>query len=224
MKLKYTLGVLLLCIAPIIFSGVPPIYASTSDSEISILEVSQHGVNIWVTIDYDFSIAPARGETKSLVVLTLLSLPSDSADNEVTGSLLFVRAPLGDYYFFWMLGDPFTENDMWLSGSINEHFQTDQNQLCLIFIEYPEMENPDLEIVVFAQLLEIGNTDLNNSDLFSIVYEFLPYLESIEMLPIVTTTTTTTTTTTKAKGFPGFLLPINIGVLILIGLKYKERE
>ncbi len=189
------------------------------DSDVSISQVTQNGSSFWITLDYDFSVAPAREETESLVVLILLTLPLGDT-NQYVGSLLFFRTTTGNNLLFWMLGDPYASVGLWQSGSEDEHFQAVYNQLSLIFIECPDMDDPGLSIIALAKLLEIGTIDQITVDFHPILNEFLPDLQSIEVIPL----DSTSTTTTKAKGFPGFLLPVNLGILILIGLKHRKKD
>jgi hypothetical protein len=191
-------------------------------SDISIFEVTKSGSQLLVTLDFDFSTAPARGETKSLVVLILFSIPLDDANNYV-GSMLFFRTNDGNKVLFWTLGDPFSAFGIWQIGSENGHFQVDQHQLSLIFIEGSFMDDPDLQINCLAKFLEIGPFDQENVDFQPILNEFRPDVELLEENGIVATIPTTTTST-KAKGFPGFLIPLNIGLIIILGLKQRKKK
>ncbi len=134
-----------------------------------------------------------------------------------------------------MLGDLFTTPGLWQSGSENEHFQVDYDQLSLIFIECPDMTNPDLKIVTLAKLFETGTIDQTSSDFQVILNEFLPDLEFLKEFMMESTststttatsppTTTTTTTTTKAKVSPGFLFFSSLGIFILLGLRKRNQK
>ncbi|MHA1993271.1 MAG: hypothetical protein ACW97Z_01895 [Candidatus Hodarchaeales archaeon] len=189
-------------------------------SDVAILEVTKSSSQLLVTLDFDLFAAPTRGETKSLVVFILFSIPLDATTNYV-GSMLFFRTNEGSNFLFWMLGDPFSASGIWQMGSENEHFQVDQHQLSMIFIENSEMDDPDLQIISLAKFVDIGSFDQDYVDFQPILNEFQPDVEFLEEFGI-TSTFLTTTTTTKAKGFPGFLIPLNMGILILFGLKQRK--
>ena len=176
MKMKNKQVLTLACLLFVSSSLLTLTNAHIVSSAISILEVTQNGSNIVITLDFNLSIPPDRGETKSLVVLILCPLSSEET-NCYNGAMLFFRSPDGDNRLFWMLGDPFSLETTWNSGSNPEHFRIDQNQLLLVFIENMQMSHSSLEIQVFAKYQEVGPISHYSSDFIPILALFQPDLE-----------------------------------------------
>ena len=99
----------------------------------------------------------------------------------------------------------------------NIHFQVDYNVLSLIFIESPDMENPNVQPIVFAKLLDIGNVETSVTDLEK-------FRADIEILQGTEISDLGITTTTKAKGFPGFQIPLSVGLLTFIAFKRRNKR
>ncbi len=208
----------------------------THEQDISLLQIVHTGSNLLITLDYDISAAPGRGETESLVLLILLALPEGEFQPTV-GSLLFIRTSSGNRLLYWILDDPFFSSELWEQGMEHVHFQVDYKELSIIFIESPEMENPNVKILFFAKLLDIGNVNNTVTDFQPILEWFKADLEFIDGTKISeepTTTITsdgtetnnipTTTTTTTAKVTQGFQILLSVGLLIFIGLKRRKHE
>ena len=211
------------------------------EQDISIVQVVHNSSNILLTLDYDISAAPERGETESLVTLILLTLPEGDFLAPVS-SLLFIRSNTGERLLYWILNDPFTSAELWQQGLENIHFQIDYNDLSIIFIESSVMEDPNVEIISFAKLMDIGNVTNPVLDFQPILerfradYDSISGTDSSDETTTETTTsregteTTTTTTiipitpTTEVTGFPGFPIPFILGMLGLIGLKKRMRD
>ncbi|MHA1948091.1 MAG: hypothetical protein ACXADW_03615 [Candidatus Hodarchaeales archaeon] len=209
----------------------------THEQDISLLQMVHTGSNLLITLDYDISAAPGRGDTESLVMLILIALP-EGGYLPAVGSLLFIRTSSGIRLLYWILNDPFSSAELWEQGMEEIHFQVDYKEISLIFIESPHMENPNVEIISFAKLLDIGNITNSVTDFqpilerFRAEYEFIRESESTDG----TTTTTTessdgtetsnvqSTTTTTVKVSQGFHMLLSMGVLTFIGLKRRKRE
>ena len=208
----------------------------TNEQEIAVLQMVHTGSNLLITLDFDISAPPGRGETESLVILILLTLP-EGGFKPTVGSLLFIRTSLGDKVLYWILGDPFSSAELWQQGMEDIHFQVDYKDISLIFIESPEMLNPNVEIFSFPKLLDIGNITTTITDFqpilerFRVDYEFIRGTESTD--ESMTTTTTTgeetetsslePTTTKEVTGYPGILIPLCLGLLVLVGLRRRNR-
>ena len=65
------------------------------EQDISILQIVHTSSNLLLTLDYDISAAPGRGETESLVTLILLTFPEGDFLTPVS-SLLFIRTNSGE--------------------------------------------------------------------------------------------------------------------------------
>ena len=212
------------------------VQGDTNEQDIAILQMVHTGSNLLITLDFDISAPPGRGETESLVMLILLTLPEGEFKPTV-GSLLFIRTSSGDRILYWILGDPFSSTELWQQGMEDIHFQVDYKDISLIFIESPEMLNPIVEIFSFPKLLDIGNITTTITDFqpilerFRVDYEFIRGTETTD--ESMTTTTTTReetetsslqpTTTPEVTGYPGILIPLSLGLLALIGLMRRNR-
>ena len=205
--------------------------ATPNMENVSIFQVTKNGPQLMVILDYDFNTAPVRDSEKALVVLTLLSLPSDDGMMAIEGSLLFIRTDEGDSFLFWTLCDPFISSVIWQEGNEMEHFLADQNELSLIFIEFSNYDDPELEIVVLAKILEPVSIDPRTNDFQEILFSFIP---DLPVYPDTSTSTTTTTTTTTTKSIVstttttthvsyGFEWIVGLGIIYTVGVR-KQRK
>ena len=190
------------------------------EDNISVLQVVHTGSSLTITLDCDISAAPGRGEIESLVILVLLTVPEGN-NQPIVGSLLFIRTNTGFRLLYWILGNPYLSTELWQEGMENIHFQVDYNVLSLIFIESPDMENPNVQPIVFAKLLDIGNVETSVTD-FNIILE--KFRADIEILQGTEISDLGITTTTKAKGFPGFQIPLSVGLLTFIAFKRRNKR
>jgi len=196
------------------------VLSETHEQDISIIQMVHTGSNLMITLDYDISAAPGRGEIESLVVLVLLTIPEGDFF-PIVGSLLFIRTNTGDRLLYWVLDDPYSSTEIWQEGMENVQFQVDYTTLSLVLIEAPEMENPNVELILFAKLLDIGNVGNPVTNFQPILERFTADIEFIQAAEI---SESGTTTTTKAKGFPGFQVPLSVGLLIFIGLMRRTKK
>ena len=209
----------------------------THEQDISLLQMVHTGSNLLITLDYDISEAPGRGETESLVMLILLTLPEGKFLSTV-GSLLFMRTSTGNRLLYWILDDPFSSAELWEQGMEDIQFQVDYKEVSIIFIESPYMENPNVEIISFPKLLDIGDITTTITDFQPILerfradYEFISGTESSDESTTTTTSSSEetetsnipSTTTTEVTGYPGFLIPLCLGLLVLIGLRRRNKK
>ncbi|MHA2175388.1 MAG: hypothetical protein ACXACP_05605 [Candidatus Hodarchaeales archaeon] len=198
------------------------VFTSTALPEteiVSIFEVTQNGPQLMITLEYDFNAAPVRGNSEALVVFTLFSLPANDGQIAIEGSILFFHTNERENFLFWTLGNPFTSSIIWQTGSEIEHFQVDQNELSLIFIELSQYDNPELEIDVLAKILDVELIDNTMNDFQEVIHSFIPDL------PIDTDTsptiTTTTTTSKKSIGYEWFLV---LSMFLLVISIRKKRK
>ncbi|MHA1979215.1 MAG: hypothetical protein ACW98I_20100 [Candidatus Hodarchaeales archaeon] len=209
----------------------------THEQDISLLQMVHTGPNLLITMDYDISAAPGRGDTESLVMLILLALP-EGGFLPAVGTLLFIRTSSGNRLLYWMLNDPFLSAELWQQGIEEIHFQVDYKEISILFIESPDMENPNVEIISFIKLLDIGNLTTTVTDFQPILerfradYEFMAEAVSTEVITTTTidisegteTSDIPSTTTPGVAGEPGFLISLCLGLLVLIGFKRRNRD
>ena len=208
------------------------IKASASLAEdIAVVQIVNNGPQVLINLDYDLESTPGRGETKSLVVLVLFTLPNDNNPVVMKGSILFFRTNMGENLLFWTLNDPFDINSAWYLGYENSHYQTSYHELLLTLIEFTEHNNPELGIDVLAKNLAIGevNSDMND---FGEIFEF--FLLDLPSYYEVSTTIGSTTTTTSLSQTPtsettsslisGFQLIASFGIMLVIVLRKKKEK
>ncbi len=208
------------------------IKASASLAEdIAVVQVVNNGPQVLINLDYDLESTPGRGETKSLVVLVLFTLPNDNNPVVMKGSILFFRTNMGENLLFWTLNDPFDINSAWNLGYENSHYLTSYHELLLTFIEFTEYNNPELGINVLAKNIAIGEVNSDMNDFGEIFELFLPDLPSYyEVSTTVGSTTTTTslsqtpTSETTSSLIPGFLLIASFGIMLVIVLRKKKEN
>ena len=207
--------------------------ATSSSSNITIFQVVNNGTQFMINLDYDLESTPVRDETKSVVILLLISLPTDTGLKEIKGAMLFIRTPLGDNLLFWTLNDPFITNTIWNLGKEYTHYQVSYTELFLTFLESPDINNPELNWNVLARHIEVSTVTESQNDFQEILGYFLQDATSLygtpeENEPTTTTTTTTTslttTTVTTTEIATGFIIITSLGGVLLIMQRKNKRK
>jgi hypothetical protein len=191
----------------------------TSENSVEIINVIQTGPAISITLDYDLNSTAQLEENELLTVLVVLGNQEDHF--AIKAAMLFVHTNDGQYYLFWTLTDPYRQAQNWLAGNENEHFTVDNALLTLYFIEFLDIENPDLETTVLAQITADFEPDQQTNDFRIILDQFIGNLPI--SYPVISYPTTTTETTNVASGFP-ILSTIGIFLLVLILKKFKGKK
>jgi hypothetical protein len=203
--------------------------------DISVSQITTNGPQVLINLDYDLESPPERDETESLVILVLFTLPVEKDMMGIAGSMMFFRTNLGDNLLFWTEGDPFIFNTPWYSGDEYSHYQTSYHDLMLTFIEFPEINTPELKIHVLAKKFQTGEVNQFTTDFREVLEVFLPDLPSFYKKPVTVETTTTTTpdttttsqdetsTDTTGEITSGFLLLTSVG-LVLISIRSKKQR
>ena len=210
--------------------------ATSSSSNITIFQVVNNGTQFMINLDYDLESTPVRDETKSVVILLLISLPTDTGLKEIKGAMLFIRTPLGDNLLFWTLNDPFITNTIWNLGQEYTHYQVSYTELFLTFLESPDINNPELIWNVLAKNIVVNTVTDSQNDFQEILGFFLQDVASLYGIPEETEPTTTTTTTTTTTSLTtisetttgiatGFIILTSLsGVLLIIKRKNRRKN
>lgn len=197
------------------------IEAPLTFNEITIYDVFQSGPYISIILDYNFSTTTLLSDSGTLAIV--IAYVNHSSSN-IEAIELFFHTPSNDFHLFWMIGDPLQEVQQWYLGNIFEHYQVQENQLDLSFIEFLNINDPTIEILVKARILE-DVTISSQSDDFSIILEYffdvLPLPAWSYSYPTTTSTFTTSwttsthsdTSTTKPSITTGFSFLIILGII-----------
>jgi len=200
-------------------------------NEITIYDVFQSGPYTSIILDYNFSSTAILSDSGTLAIVIAYINQSSSIIESIE---LFFHTPSNEYLLFWMIGDPFREVQQWYLGNIFEHFQVQENQLDLSFIEFFNINDPTIKILVRARILE-DVTIFSQSNDFSIILEnffdvlplpswSLSYPTKTSTISTSRTTSTSTDSSTTTTGLtPGFSFIIILGI-IFYQLIYRKKQ
>lgn len=166
-----------------------------SQRTINILQVTKVGSSISIFLDYDLNSTSQLDSNESLAVLVVFSQDEPFV---IEATMLFFHSVEEDL-LFWMLGDPFTQAQLWQLGVENEHFQTQNELLALTFIEYLGITSPEIIPFVIA-LITIGEVNNQTNDLSPILDQFVPFLPIYYEFPSIEQPGTTEETSTEMTG------------------------
>jgi hypothetical protein len=209
---------------------------------IDILHVTKTGSSISIFLDYDLNSTSQLDSNESLAVLVVFS-PDEPFSIEAT--MIFFHSVEEDL-LFWMLGDPFTQSQMWQLGIENEHFHTQNELLALTFIEYLGITRPEIIPFVIA-MITTGEVNNQTNDLSPILDQFAAYLPIYHEFPSLeqpgTTEETSTEITTQESSTqkpseeessqasvggltPGFTILSTLSILLstLVVLRFKQKR
>ncbi len=203
-------------------------------NEIIVSDIFQSGPYTSIILDYNFSTTAILGDSGILAIVIAYINQSSSIIEAIE---LFFHTPSDEYLLFWMAGDPFREIQQWNLGNIFEHFQVQENQLDLTFIEYFNIDDPTIEILVRARILEditISSQSIDFSIILENFYDVLPLPSWSLSYPTKTSTISTskttststyssTTTTTSSDLTPGFSFITILGI-IFYQLIYRKKQ
>lgn len=167
------------------------------NNTIEVLTVN-HSINgLEVGLDYDFSTT----YEESMAFIATFS-PNEYL-KDIEGLIIFIRTPLEENYFFWMLGNPFLTAQNWQQGFSSQHFSISDNSLFVYFTEYESFTTPNLYIYTYATFSSIIVDSYSND--FSDLLLHIPPLIPIEDQTTSseseqpTTSESTTTITTESS-------------------------
>lgn len=188
MSKTFLISLLLLVVA----IGVFPVLAFTetfNEGGVEIHQVTQIGPSLLIVLDYDLNSTALLDTNESLAVLVIFSDSTEEGTLSVQAAMLFFHTDDNQFLLFWMLGDPYKQAQNWQKGTENEHFQTDGDQLTLIFIEFSAIQNPEIAISVYAK---ITSSEINayTNDFRIVLEQFIEELTISKDFPITTTQTT----------------------------------
>jgi hypothetical protein len=204
---------------------------------IDILQVTKFGSSVAISLDYDLNSTAQLGSNESLAVLVVFSQDEPFA---IEATMLFFHTVEEDL-LFWMLGDPFTQAQIWQLGVENNHFQTQNELLTLNFIEYLGITIPEIFPFVIA-LITSGEVNNQTTDLSPILNQFVPYLPIYYEFPSIgqpgTTEETSTEITTQKPSeeessqasvgglTPGYTILSTVSILLstIIVLRFKRKR
>ncbi|MFW9994891.1 MAG: hypothetical protein ACFFD4_22815 [Candidatus Odinarchaeota archaeon] len=204
--------------------------ASAPEEHVTILDVFQSGSQISIMLNYNFSSTAQLGTDGYLAVFLVFRNVTSSAPET---AMLFFHTADDNFSLFWMAGDPYHQAQFWQQS---KQFQVNHNLLSMDFIEFLEITNPDIQLVVLAKILTGPNTNLQIGDFQSVLEEFGTDLYVGYGFIVTTKTTTETSTgttsretsissTTTAPSFiPGFTLLAMIGVLVSLSVIVRNRQ
>ncbi|MFX1507667.1 MAG: hypothetical protein ACFFDC_16395 [Promethearchaeota archaeon] len=202
---------------------------------IDILHVTKFGSSVTISLDYNLNSTAQFSSNESLAVLVVFSQDEPFV---IEATMLFFHTVEEDL-LFWMLGDPFTQAQIWQLGVENDHFQAQNELLTLNFIEYLGITKPEIFPFVIA-LITSGEVNNQTTDLSPILDQFVPYLPIYYEFPSIeqpgTTEETTQETSVKKSEessqasvgglTPGFTILSTLSILLstLILLRFKQKR
>jgi hypothetical protein len=211
---------LLLIVATWYTAGSTPACSSPTSlagERVPVIDVFQSGSHVSITLNYNFSTTGQLGNDGCLAVLVAFM---NRTSNAPEAAIMFFHTIKDQFLSFWMIGDPYHQAQHWQHS---DHFQVNCSLLSLDFIEFLDISNTDIHLVVLASILTDFNLDTQTGDFQSILEEFEPDLHVDYWYPESTTTTTKLSTTTSSF-IPGFTLLIITGVFIALSvISMKKR-
>lgn len=168
-------------------------FADTSnEGSVEVHQVIQNGSGILIVLDYNLNSTSQLDINESLAVLVIFSDSTKEDTLPVQAAMLFFHINDNQFFLFWMLGDPFKQAQNWQKGTENEHFQTDGDQLTLIFIEFSDISNPEITMTVLAKISSCCEVNAYSNDFRVVLEQFIAELPKSYEFPITTTTSEVT--------------------------------
>lgn len=145
--------------------------SEANQQTIDIFQVKKIGSSISISLDYDLNSTSQLDANESLAVLVVFSQDEPFV---IEATMLFFHTFEEDF-LLWMLGDPYTQAQLWQLGVENEHFYTQNGLLTLNFIEYLDITKSEIVPFVIA-LIASGEVNNQTIDLTPILDQFVTYL------------------------------------------------
>ncbi|UCG04572.1 MAG: hypothetical protein JSW11_11440 [Candidatus Heimdallarchaeota archaeon] len=195
---------------------------------IDILQVTKIGSSVSIFLDFDLNSTSQLDSNKSLAVLVVFTQDEPFV---IEATMLFFHTVEEDF-LFWMLGDPYTQAQIWQLGVENEHFQTQNELLTLNFIEYLGITKPEINPFVIA-LIASGEVNNQTNDFRPILEQFVMFLPIHYEFPSIEQPGTTEETSAKKSSqgsvgglTPGFTILSTVGIFLstLIVLRFKRKK
>jgi hypothetical protein len=119
-----------------------------------------------------------------------------------------------------MLGDPYTQAQNWQEGVENEHYLIDNELLTLNFIEFQGIKDPDIEIIVLANINSACEVSADTNDFRPTLNQFITNLPMSYEFPSIEKQAT------EKKSSPGFSILSTVGVFLstLIVLRFRRKK
>jgi len=164
-------------------------FADTSnEGSVEVHEVIRNGSGILIGLDYDLNSTSLLDTNESLAVLVIFSDSTKEDTHPVQAAMLFFHTDDNQFFLFWMLGDPFKQAQNWQKGTENEHFRIDGDQLTLIFIEFWDINNPEITMTVLAKISSCCQVEAYTNDFRIVLEQFIAELPILHEFPMTTTT------------------------------------
>ena len=198
----------------------------TNEKSVEIFQVIQTGPSLSITLDYDLNATSQLEENESLSVLVVFG--NQENHFAIQAAMLFLHTQEGQYYLFWMLGDPYLQAQNWQMGRENEHFIVDKELLTLFFIEFSDINNQEIETSVLAQIDTDSGVNQQTNDFRIILDQFMSKLPI--SYPLVSSSITQTsdesTQSTSGSLSPGFTILSLIGIFlsVLVLKKFRRKK
>lgn len=218
------------------------LYPSVANQQtIDILQVTKIDSSISIVLDYDLNSTSQLDSNKSLAVLVVFTQDEPFI---IEATMLFFHTVDDQMFIFWMLGDPYTQTQIWQFGVENEHFQTDNELLTLNFIEYLGITKPEINAIVIALFTSCAVNNQTN-DFRPILDQFITYLPIYYEIPSIEkpvtskeiSTEVTEEETTESQGekssegsvdgvTPSFTILSTVGIFLsfLMVLRFKRKK
>jgi hypothetical protein len=210
--------------------------SEANQQTIDIFQVTKIGSSISISLDYDLNSTSQLDSNESLAVLVVFSQDEPFV---IEATMLFFHT-IEEDFLLWMLGDPYTQAQLWQLGVKNEHFYTQNGLLTLNFIEYLDITKPEIVPFVIA-LIASGEINNQTNDLTPVLNQFVTYLPIHYEFPSIEEPSTTeepSTEITSEKSSressqgsingltPGFTILSTVTVFLstLIVLRFKRKR
>jgi hypothetical protein len=197
-----------------------PVALITNKQNIDVHYVFQSGSHVSISLDYDFSTTTQLDTNEFLSILLVFTDNEEDPLDGIDAAILFFHTATNQFLLFWMIGDPFHQTQMWQLGVEFQHFQVDKDLLIIDLIEFTNISDHEIKLIVMGKILANFELDGQVTDFRMILDQFLPEL-NVGYETIYQPTSKSSTTKKKASGF---LFIYTISILLLCSIIVSKKR